>query len=399
MSDKEQTKGAKRNLMIIGAVVAAAVIISGWVVMNSIGSSNTQAIAASSEVPEIPVDAVPRATGDAPINSDEFKVLNKDLDVEAAKKASKEGGAYIPDLIAGETQEVKSPEKIKAEEEKRLKESQTAAMLAGGEIPTTTVGNATAGQQPAAPVISAAALVSLAGLIDDTKPAGSVSGTTLDVSKIEVKTGGDTSHVVDKSSDCPINRNCNSSGDMILIGAGGSTFVQLEISIHTDEKSPVFGKILSSDPLLHNRPIIGEFYQNPNYTVGIKFNTIAMADGSISIDAIVIDSQTGRAALVGKVDKKYIERFGLPMLAAGSGKYAELIGQQGTQMTATNGTTMTASNIPMSQIRTAAIAEGVKSAGTTLNETAKAAKISTELPNHLGVQIRFLQDVVIKAKE
>jgi len=394
MSEKETTKGAKRNLMIIAAVSGSAVIITGLIIMNSLGSDKSQAIAASSEVPEIQAEAIPRDPNEKPINTEELSKLNKELDANKAQEVSKEGGTYVPDMIAGETQMIN-------EETNKEKPNDS---IPGSGVPQTAMENNSnmqlqqQQQQQQQQQFPAAALVGLEELIQSSKPMPSVSGSTLDVSKFNESNSSNNNKTVEtnKTNDCPINRECNSSGDIIIIHAGNSIFAQLELSINTDEKSPVFAKIISSDPLLNGKKMIGEFYQNPNYTVGIKFNSISLDSGMISVDGIVVDSQTGRAALAGKVDHKYLERFGLPMIAAASGKYAELIGQQGTQMISTNGTIMTASNIPISQIRTAAIAEGVKSAGSTLNETAKSAKISTELPNNIGVQVKFLQDVIIK---
>lgn len=388
MSEKKELgKEAKRNLMIIGGIMIAAIIFSVWFIANVKQKTElTEAI--KSKAPEINQRREDRASGESPINSEQLAYLNKDRDTQAAEEAKRKGETYIPELIDSPKEEIKK-EKTTTEQHESFSPTYDATGTQQPALPQTTNIPAEANNM---------ASILIDQILKDSRPVPSISGTTAKLENTPFSQnflGQQVSPKDEKSSSfvCPFGYECNDKGEVLLKRAGDTLFVELELSINTDVVSPVFGKIISGHPELRGKQIIGSFRQNPDLSVSIVFNKIAMKNGTIPMNGIVVDVENGRAALNGKVDHKWLERFGLPMLSSAAGKYAELVSQQGTSVVTGIGTTVQTSTLSNQQIRNAAIGEGIKRIGSTFDATAAAAKPSTELPNHIGVQVRLLDDL------
>ncbi len=181
---------------------------------------------------------------------------------------------------------------------------------------------------------------------------------------------------------------------VILYQAGESAFASIDMSINTDEPSTVFATILSGKG--KKGVLIGAARRNANNTVTVEFDQIALPKKkTVPCRAVVVNPETGRASLSGDVDYKITQRFILPVIAAGAGKYGELIARQGTTTMGT-GVTTTSTSLTSSQIRNAMIGAGVQTGVNTLNKNAEDIDPSVTLQNDLGVEVKFVQDLIIQ---
>lgn len=185
------------------------------------------------------------------------------------------------------------------------------------------------------------------------------------------------------------------SGRM-LIGAGDKVYVSIDTAINTDEPSPVQAQILTGKARGYG--MFGQSRHNPNNTISVEFTRMTLPSGySIPVAAYAIDPKTGRTSVPGSVDYKIFERFVLPAVAAGLGKYGEIVAQQGTQ-TATSplaGTTTTTHNMTRQQMRDAAIGAGVGEISSTFTAEAKDAKAAVSTQRNLGIEVTFMQEVIV----
>lgn len=392
MSSKQgMSPEAKRNLLVIAGVFSVAVVAGAWFILSA-SSSNAAAAITKSSIPEISSDPIekPAGSGQTAVNSEELDRLNKQKDEEDAKNAAKTGGTYIPSVVSGERQTVDPNAPKDGEKQSEVQAASSVAPIA----PLTPLP--TIQQPPPAPPVSPMKLAMLSTLeTSSSSPPESVSGKTTRPEKPATQIESTTTNSATPATKaCPLDAICNSSGKMLIATAGSTAFVEIDTSIMTDEPSPVFGKIISAgNPIMRNRTVIGTYVQNPNLTVGVTFNKLSLKDGSVPVNAVVINSDTGRTALSGKVDHKFFTRFGLPMLAAGAGEFAKLTAQAGATVSTGVGTMVQTSTLNSTQIGNAAIATGVKGAETALLASTASAKASTELPSNIGVAIRFLDDV------
>jgi type IV secretory pathway VirB10-like protein len=187
------------------------------------------------------------------------------------------------------------------------------------------------------------------------------------------------------------------SNDLMIIKTGEKIYVNIETAINTDEPSNVFGKVLSGQA--RGWTIIGKAVQNPNYTVSVTFETLALPSGtSVAIKAMAIDPNTGRTSVQGDVNHKILDRFIIPVIAGGLGTYGDIMGRQGTTSTINplTGTTGTvSSNMTTSQVRNAAIGGGVKNVTAVITAEAAKEKPSTSTDKNLGIEVVFLQEVLV----
>lgn len=384
MSKKEMTGEAKRNLKVIALVFGLALISGAWMIMSATKSSAIAGIDKSS-IPEITTDPIDKPIGSGKnVNSEQLDELNRQKDAEDAKAAAARGETYVPKVVSGEKEEVKP--------EAPIAQAASAPIIVTAPVPQIGAPLPQIQERNNAPSGMKAAM--LGTLVETIKPFESESGKTTTFSKPVDAAGATLATSTPAVKPCPIDATCNSSGKMMLASAGSKAFVQLEMSIMTDEPSPVFGRLIAGgNPALRSRSIMGSYVQNPNLTVSIVFNKLSLKDGTIPVNAVVIDSETGRTAMAGKVDHKFLTRFGLPMIAAAAGEFAQLTAQAGSTVATGVGTMVQTSTLNSAQIGRAAVAAGVKGAGTVLTAQAAASKPSTELQNNIGVEIRFLDDV------
>lgn len=183
-------------------------------------------------------------------------------------------------------------------------------------------------------------------------------------------------------------------GKKILLHAGESVYASIDMSIDTDQPSAVFATIQSG--ALNGATLIGTAKQNPDDSVAVAFSKLSIpGKPAISIQAEAIDSSTGRGALTGDVNHKIVQRFILPMVSAAMGAYGQVQSQQGTTITASPlvGAT-TSTNLSPAQIGAVAIGAGAQNLATKLNTISNATNPETTLPANIGVEVKFLSDVM-----
>lgn len=182
----------------------------------------------------------------------------------------------------------------------------------------------------------------------------------------------------------------------MIIKTGEKVYVNIETAINTDESPEVFGTILSGGA--RGWVIFGKVAQNKDYTVSVKFDKLALPSGkSVAISAIAIDPETGRTSVQGDVNHKIFTRFVLPIIAGGASTYGQLMGQQGMQSYVsplTGAPATLTNNISMSQVRDAALGNGLSNVATKLSAGADSTP-STSTDKNLGIEVIFQSEVMV----
>lgn len=132
------------------------------------------------------------------------------------------------------------------------------------------------------------------------------------------------------------------------IKAGTVMFAVLDTSVNSDEPGPVLATIVSGK--YKGAKLLGTFttttipgMDSPEH-VALNFNlfNIPEAPASVSVQAVAIDPDTARTALATNVDRHYLLRYGGLFASALMTGYAKVLTSQGTtQITATNGQSVT----------------------------------------------------------
>lgn len=185
----------------------------------------------------------------------------------------------------------------------------------------------------------------------------------------------------------------------MIIKTGDRVYASIDMSINTDEQSPVIATILSGKA--NGWTMFGVTRLNSNNTISIEFNKVALPSGkSAAISAFAIDPVTGRTSISGSVDHKILERFVAPALVAGMNAYGQIVSKQGSQQTVapTTGVATVTQNLTAKQIRSAAIGAGVGSIAGSLAEDAKAAKPSVSTKSNLGIEVLFMNELSVVKK-
>jgi intracellular multiplication protein IcmE len=182
----------------------------------------------------------------------------------------------------------------------------------------------------------------------------------------------------------------------IIIKSGERVFVSIDTAINTDEPSPVIAMILSGNA--RGMTIFGQSRHNPDNTISVEFTRIALPSGkSAPISAFAIDPNTGRTAVEGNVDHKIFERFVLPALAAGFSKYGEIMARQAqtSSVAPLTGVTTITQNMTAQEVRNAAIGAGAGSISGAIGKSASEANPSVTTERNLGIEVIFMQELII----
>lgn len=390
MSEKKKFyPAASRNLKMIAGVAVLAIAVS-LMIFSHLGKKKDESGAAA-----IPQDnnivsnnsAVPDGHNNiaAPAGISNM-VADSNNAAAAAAKAS--GGSFVPEFtapIVDEKQRAKQrPEDRQSPQQAN---SKTAAMPAYqsnvAQVPTPSESTATKQQEDSMrqkmaqyqQLVSAWTYGDQAIVRNDTTNAGN---------NVKQAQSQATSSTATPSS----------QGKKMLLHAGESVYASIDMSIDTDQPSAVFATIQSG--ALNGATLIGTAKQNPDDSVAVAFSKLSIpGKPAISIQAEAIDSSTGRGALTGDVNHKIVQRFILPMVSAAMGAYGQVQSQQGTTITASPlvGAT-TSTNLSPAQIGAVAIGAGAQNLATKLNTISNATNPETTLPANIGVEVKFLSDVM-----
>lgn len=366
---------AKRSFVILMSVVAAMILLV--VVLFVLMSGKTKPSGSTSMVPDMASSqVVNKAEGESSPTS-EYAAMAAEADKKAATVATAAGGAYVPDF-APPAESVQKP---------------VAASTVTATLPQPSYNNP--------PATTTADSATQQKLSDRLKRIEALAGEVVKEGYSPVKAGDlwsnnkradNQAQPVVTASGVP----SSAAGGRMIIKSGEKVFVSIDTAINTDEPSPVIAAILSG--AASGWKMFGQTRQNPNNTLSVEFTRLTLPSGSsIPVSAFAIDPQTGRTAVSGSVDHKIFERFVLPAMAAGLGKYGEIVAQQGTQTTASPlaGSTVTTKNMTRQQMRDAAIGASVGETSSMFGAEAKAAKPSVSTERNLGIEVVFMQEVVI----
>lgn len=133
-------------------------------------------------------------------------------------------------------------------------------------------------------------------------------------------TGGKSAASADKNGAGGNQQAVNPNVD--IIKAGTILFAVLDTGVNSDEKSPIMATIVDGD--LKGAKILGDFRRVEKKVV-LQFSLLSVQrlPSSIAINAVAIDPNTARTALVSHVDSHYMLRFGTAFAAS----FASGVGQ------------------------------------------------------------------------
>lgn len=303
-----------------------------------------------------------------------YASMSKSADKQNAMEAASTEGAYLP-AFAPPAEDVEAP--------KKTPPADVAALYA--QSSTTDISSSAAAEKM---------------LSDRMRRLDALAASILTESYVPVN-GGD-SWLKDKTPDNAFatpqqaDQEQAKTASKMLVKSGEKVFVQIDTAINTDEPSPVSATIISGAATGYG--LFGTSRHNPNNTVSIEFTRMTLPSGySVPVAAYALDPKTGRTSVSGSVDYKIFERFVLPALAAGIGKYGEIIAQQGEQTITAPlaGATTTTQSATRQQMRDAAIGAGIGQMTEVLSANAAAAKPAVTTDRNLGLEIVFMQEVMV----
>lgn len=374
MSKKELDPSVKRNMIIVGALVLSAVLISLFI------------ISGDKPTPPNEQSYIPQG-GTAIVNANTqppegYENLAKQEEIERAKLAAQNNESYLPTLSIPAATDVNknaggdmSPidQKIDASKQEATQPKDTDAIRMERQ--------ALEAKQRAD---ISRKMSAWAALSETWRYEPSVKGQ--EVIPTAAPVPSTPAPQPQPSPGQPSGR--------IIYQAGESIYATIDMAVNTDEPSVVFATVTSGK--LKGSILLGAARLNPNETITIEFDKISIPGRpQTSFRGVVIDSSTGRAALTGKVNRKIFARYIMPIAASVASTYGDLLAKQGQTTTVVAGGVVTNSVMTPQQINDAAKAAGISAITGAISDNAKNSNPSVELPNKLSVEVKLMKDVIL----
>lgn len=199
----------------------------------------------------------------------------------------------------------------------------------------------------------------------------------------------------DASTNAP-RENPGSAAVTPIAYAGDTLFALLKATIDTDEPDLVRFEIPAGQPMA-GATLTGTATRQ-NELVKVVVNTMFYNKVTYDLTAQAVDIDTGRGLLAGEVDRKLIQRYGLPFLGGFVTGLGAALAQGGTTVNST-GTTMSVATTPLRnrQVMGAAFGAGANGVNQQIQRAASNAEIAVHVPSDIPVAIFLLSDVVPKS--
>jgi intracellular multiplication protein IcmE len=179
-----------------------------------------------------------------------------------------------------------------------------------------------------------------------------------------------------------------------LLGKTPMVAAVLNTAIKTDEPSLVMATVTAgpmAGGVLHGEA------KRAGEVVNVKFTTLFLNGHHITVNAVAIDEDSMRSALIGDVDHKYMARIGIPVLLGIMGGYAaaKAVAPTASVFSPLGSVTQATGNLSDSQITAAGISAGVQAATKVAQQSVDQSKdISVTIPQGQPIGVWFLADVV-----
>lgn len=400
MSKAEFDPAAKRNLIIIGGVLGLAILVSSYLLLSKKEDPNKPTSSLPTEIAQQSADtqfaSKPAGYDDLAIKAETAKVQDaKDkgvshlpsLDIPTAHQetpqSQRSGPAQAqPDLMA--TQPLQNRERDIANGAISPDEAARRAQAAEAQRQR---------EESAKNAILQQKIKAYTDLVNGWGHPQSEMGTEYVIKSRAPDVAQQYSEPVGAPQSAPV---APAPPVVPTYRAGESFYVSIDTSVNTDEPSTVFATILTGP--LKAATLFGQARKNPNDTITIEFDKISIKGRpQMSMRGVVLDPDTGRAALTGKVNRRIMARYILPGAASVANTYGTLLAKQGqTTSLVAGGGVAVANTLTNTQLRDAATASGLATLSTAIAQNAAASGTVVELPGNISAEVKLLQDLVIQ---
>lgn len=371
----------------IGAVVVAAAVIFGAVMMLGGGADKTadqSMIVAGSDV-----TTVPGTEGASPAYIEAVKEANE----RRTEEAQQTGESALPTPIEAPVGVLAAPEEPTAEEDplqrwRKLQEERMQRELQQTRDIAPETAQVDQNRQEAIQNMASAMTTQMQAILDSKNQL-----------KIGYKSMTDQQWLEElrQKESASIEEQPDSQGNVeeeILFPAGEIVYAQILTEANSDSPGPVLAQI-SGGPLNGSR-ILGSF-QVQKELLTLNFDTIVIDGISYDIDAVAIDPATTLPAMATDVDHHYFKRIMLPAAAAFVSGMADAIAESGrTSITVSNSgtTTGTTSEPDSDQEVSAGVSEAGDEVRDILDDIADETEVTVRIETGTAIGVLFIEPVV-----
>lgn len=384
MTNKNTSEKSKHVLLIGGGIVVLVIIII-------FGSAKLM----SSGKEEKGASAVSIGQGDSVKTKETTEVYRKQIEehnTEQRKRAEQQGRSVLPILLPSQPEPQPTSAELKAkraESEKAEKQARNGAASAA---------------PPAEPPVSAEAMQAkteamrgmINALLQRPQPSRNL---------VMAVVPEDTKKVAAPGSPQTVSGVPQTAGSKVtappIAYAGDTIFAVLNSYINTDEPDMVHLTVTSGP--LKGGTLVGTATRQKE-VVKVVVTSLFLDRKAYDLTGQVMDIDTARGVLSGEVDRKLIQRYGLPFVSGFITGLGQALAQGGTQTSSTTGaiglggtTSITTSPLNTRQIAGASIGAGAQGINQQIQSSARNTEPSVFIPGGMPVGVFLLSDVVMKS--
>lgn len=380
MSAQQTTKSKQFALIGAGVVLLIVVIIYGTAKLFGGGDKSDKtpsAIAIQQGTPE-------KVKETTPVYRQQVHALNE----ERRAEGEKQGNSVLPVLLPSQAEAQPKPEDLR---NARAKQEADAAAAARAALPLNPQSDQPAMTPEQAQARTEAMRTMINGLLQRPQP-----GRVLVVATPPAEDSGKQAPATDRTTQ-PTRVAATTAKEEVeppIAMAGDTLFGVLNSQINTDEPDMVHLTITTGP--LKGGTMVGTATRQ-NEVVKVVITSLFFNRKAYNLTAQVMDVETARGVLSGDVDRKLMQRYGLPFLGGLVTGLGAAIAQGASQVTSSAaGTTSTTSPLSSRQIAGAALGAGAQGVSRQIQANANKTEPAVFIPAGLPVGIFLLSDAVAK---
>lgn len=379
MSAQQTTKSKQFALIGAGVVLLIVVIIYGTAKLFGGGDKSDKtpsAIAIQQGTPE-------KVKETTPVYRQQVHALNE----ERRAEGEKQGQSVLPVLLPSQAEAQPKPEDLRAARAKQEADAAAAAratppLNAQSDQPTMTPEQAQARTEAMRTMIN--------GLLQRPQP-----GRVLVVATPPAEDTSKQAAPTDRAAQpTRVSATTKEEVEPPVAMAGDTLFGVLNSQINTDEPDMVHLTITTGP--LKGGTMVGTATRQ-NEVVKVVITSLFFNRKAYNLTAQVMDVETARGVLSGEVDRKLMQRYGLPFLGGLVTGLGAAISQGASQVTSSAaGTISSTSPLSSRQIAGAALGAGAQGVSRQIQANANKTEPAVFIPAGLPVGIFLLSDAVAK---
>lgn len=384
MSAQQTTKSKQFALIGAGVVLLIVVIIYGTAKLFGGGDKSDKTpstIAIQQGTPE-------KVKETTPVYRQQVHALNE----ERRAEGEKQGQSVLPVLLPSQAEAQPKPEDLRAARAKQEADAAAAAAAARATSPLNAMSDQPTMTPEQAQARTEAMRTMINGLLQRPQP-----GRVLVVATPPAEDSGKQAAPTDRVAQ-PTRVSATAPKEEVeppIAMAGDTLFGVLNSQINTDEPDMVHLTITTGP--LKGGTMVGTATRQ-NEVVKVVITSLFFNRKAYNLTAQVMDVETARGVLSGDVDRKLMQRYGLPFLGGLVTGLGAAIAQGASQVTSSAaGTTAVTAPLSSRQIAGAALGAGAQGVSRQIQANANKTDPSVFIPAGLPVGIFLLSDAVAKS--